>query len=141
MRLLTSKTLTLQEFPTVNTPYIPDYAILSHTWGEQEVSFQDMQNPSSTLHQTLGYKKIENCGKQALSEGFDYFWVDTCCIDKTNNVEFTEAVNSMFQWYRNAQVCYAYLTDVIGDEDPRTQNSKFRNCRWFTRKLLKFSQC
>ena len=49
-------------------------------------------------------------------------WVDTCCIDKTNNAELSEAINSMWKWYSNSGVCFAYLADV-----PRTG---YDNNRW-----------
>jgi hypothetical protein len=53
--------------------------------------------------------------------------------DKTSNVELTEAINSMFLWYRSAQVCYVYLADVPSGEEPGPKSSKFRKSRWFTR--------
>ncbi|PVH70491.1 hypothetical protein DL98DRAFT_564159 [Cadophora sp. DSE1049] len=60
-----------------------------------------------------GYGKIQFCGEQARRDGLQYFWVDTCCIDKSNAVEFQEAINSMFRWYRDATKCYVYLPDLI----------------------------
>ena len=44
-----------------------------------------------------GYDKIRFCGEQAQRDGLQYFWVDTCCIDKSNNNELSEAINSMFR--------------------------------------------
>ena len=104
---------------------IPPYAILSHTWGkdEEEVTFQDLKGGSGTTK--TGYKKIRFCGEQAGRDGLRYFWVDTCCIDKSNNTELGEAINSMFRWYRNAAKCYVYLSDVPAEE--------LRDSRWFTR--------
>jgi hypothetical protein len=65
-----------------------------------------------------GFDKIRFCGEQARRDGLQYFWVDTCCIDKSNAVELQEAINSMFRWYRNAAKCYVYLSDVsIGNHD------------------------
>jgi hypothetical protein len=111
---------------------LPPYAILSHTWGADtdEVTFEDMIN--GTGKDKPGFKKIHFCGEQARQDGLQYFWVDTCCIDKTNPVEHEEAINSMFQWYSNASICYAYLSDV----PPGNQlgpSSKFFVSRWFTR--------
>ncbi|KAF3003092.1 hypothetical protein E8E13_007957 [Curvularia kusanoi] len=105
---------------------IPPYAILSHTWGsrDEEVSFQEMENGSGKTK--LGYEKIVFCGRQAAEDGLDYFWVDTCCIDKTSSAELSEAINSMYVWYQAARVCYAYLSDVTSIE-PRLES------RWFTR--------
>ena len=93
---------------------VPAYAILSHTWGKKEVSFQDMEagaDMSKTVSK-VGWKKIQFCAKQAAADGLQYFWVDTCCVDKKNAVELGAAINSMFQWYQNAARCYVYLSDV-----------------------------
>ncbi|KAN0080705.1 hypothetical protein V8E54_003909, partial [Elaphomyces granulatus] len=49
-----------------------------------------------------GYDKIRFCGEQARRDGWQYFWIDTCCIDKSSSTELQEAINSMFQWYRDA---------------------------------------
>jgi hypothetical protein len=119
---------------------IPEYAILSHTWGAdtEEVTFQDLMN--GTSRDKSGYKKICFCGEQARRDGLQYFWVDTCCIDKSNSVELQEAINSMFRWYQNAVKCYVYLLDVSTRKrkasdrfSEYTWESAFRSSRWFTR--------
>ncbi|KAH9203401.1 P-loop containing nucleoside triphosphate hydrolase protein [Leptodontidium sp. 2 PMI_412] len=79
---------------------IPNYAILSHRWGAEEVTFKDLTE--GTSKGKAGYRKIQFCGEQARRDGLQYFWVDTCCIDKSNAVELQEAINSMFRWYRDA---------------------------------------
>ena len=96
----------------INEDMIPRYAILSHTWGAdtEEVSFKDMMDGTSM--RKPGYDKIRFCGEQARCDDLQYFWIDTCCIDKSNSTELQEAINSMFRWYRNAAKCYVYLTDV-----------------------------
>ena len=87
------------------------YAILSHTWTDgQEVTYQDLV--SGAGNGKSGYDKIKFCGEQAAKDGQKYFWVDTCCIDKSDADELSTAINSMFRWYRNAKRCYVYLTDV-----------------------------
>jgi hypothetical protein len=117
---------------------IPPYAILSHTWEAEEVSFLDLINRNS--QGKAGYRKIVFCGQQAARDDLRYFWVDTCCIDKRNNTELTKAINSMFRWYRNAAKCYAYLSDVSISTGDATAESyqhaweaEFRRSRWFTR--------
>ena len=115
------------------------YAILSHTWGDDgdEVNFEDLTDGSWGTK--AGYRKLQFCGKQAARDGLQHFWVDTCCIDKSNNAELSEAINSMFRWYRNAAKCYVYLTDVSTNDhdkiDPSLQSweAAFRSSRWFTR--------
>ena len=118
---------------------IPLYAILSHTWEEgQEVTFEDLTD--GTGHGKTGYNKIRFCGQQAELHGLKYFWVDTCCINKSNKAEEQKAINSMFRFYRNASRCYAYLSDVSATEckasdrlTESTWESAFRASRWFTR--------
>lgn len=75
-------------------PHIPPYAILSHTWGENEIIFNDIQ--AGTYLDKTGYNKIRFCGEQAARDGLQHFWVDTCCIDKSSSGEVSEAINSMF---------------------------------------------
>ena len=86
---------------------IPPYAILSHTWGGQEVAYKDLRNYKDIQEVDTelegGYQKIFFCAEQAKRDGLDHFWVDTCCIDKANNTELAEAINSMFRWYQNAK--------------------------------------
>jgi hypothetical protein len=119
---------------------IPEYAILSHTWGAdtEEVTFQDLIN--DTGKSKTGYHKIRFCGEQARHDGLQYFWVDTCCIDKSNSTELAEAINSMFRWYRNAAKCYVHLSDVsINKRKASNQFSEttwepaFRASKWFKR--------
>ncbi|KAK4182006.1 NACHT domain-containing protein, partial [Podospora australis] len=84
-----------------------------------------------------GYAKIRFCGDQAWRDGLRFFWVDTCCIDKSNSVELQEAINLMFRWYRNAAKCYTYLVDVSipspDVDDKSIWEPAFRASRWFTR--------
>jgi hypothetical protein len=116
---------------------IPPYAILSHTWGadHEEVTFTDLIE--GTGKSKAGYCKLTFCGKQAAKDNLQYFWVDTCCIDKTSSAELSEAINSMYAWYERSEVCYAYLTDVqfleIDELLPEDTSSEFRKSRWFTR--------
>ena len=109
----------------------PPYAILSHTWERGEVSFDDL--PREHAKQMQGYGKITNCCALALSDGFEYVWIDTCCIDKRSSAELSEAINSMYAWYQNAQKCYVFLADVPTGEDCCEEDSTFRKSRWFTR--------
>ena len=112
---------------------IPRYAILSHTWGDrsQEVTFEDMMNCSG--RGKAGYRKIEFCAEQAARDGLRYFWVDTCCIDKSSAAELSENINSMFRWYKNAIKCYVYLTDVSTPSSEDDRDSQLHRSRWFTR--------
>lgn len=122
---------------------LPPYAILSHTWGsnEDEVTFQDLRDGTAPAR-APGYRKIRFCARQAAADGLKHFWIDTCCIDKSNSTELSEALNSMFRWYRGAQRCYVYMADVCvggGGEDLEERLARsgweeaFRQSRWFTR--------
>ena len=106
---------------------VPPYAILSHTWGGEEVLFQEMLD--GTGEGKLGYRKIQFCADQAWRDGFHFCWVDTCCIDKTSSAELQEAINCMFRWYRWAAKCYVYLADI----STPAWETPFRTSRWFTR--------
>jgi hypothetical protein len=117
---------------------IPPYAILSHTWKEgQEVTFADLKDLDNAVdvdtHGKEGYQKIRFCAQQAKRDGLDYFWVDTCCIDKANNTELSKAINSMFRWYQDAKKCYVFLSDVENDTLEGDGELAFRQTRWFNR--------
>jgi hypothetical protein len=132
MRLIHGESLKLVEF---TDDHIPPYAILSHTWSREEITFQEMsmdlpkeerQSLSSGI-KGASYKKIMYCCEQASKDGLEYSWVDTCSIDKSSSSELSEAINSMFRWYSNAAVCYAYLSDV------HLVTKDISSSRWFTR--------
>ncbi|KAK3373360.1 hypothetical protein B0T24DRAFT_649346 [Lasiosphaeria ovina] len=95
MRLINTETFQLGDFSGVDSA--PPFAILSHTWGEQECSLSDMQDPKVALR--AGYAKID------------------CCTDKTSSAELSEAINSMFEWYAQSSVCYVYLSDISLPKD------------------------
>jgi hypothetical protein len=126
MRLINANTLQLEYFIGGK---VPRYAILSHRWEEEEVQFEDISNESS--HSMKGFRKIRWACIQAVSDGLEYVWVDTCCIDKSSSAELSESINSMFNWYKRSEVCYAFLSDVEGPLVP--QDAHFAKSVWFTR--------
>lgn len=136
MKLVNTKTIRVESFRDNN---VPDYAILSHRWGNREITYAEIQKGAPNLQHTDGYKKIYNCCKLAADVGLDYVWIDTCCIVKKDNAqpgedpELSKELASMFRYYRNSQVSYTYLADVSVDEDPTVPKSAFRNSKWFTR--------
>ncbi|KAG7284272.1 hypothetical protein NEMBOFW57_010636 [Staphylotrichum longicolle] len=107
------------------------YWILSHTWGEDEVNFQDMQSLALSTAK-LGFQKIQSMCKLALTSGINYVWIDKCCIDKTSSAELSESINSMFYWYKESERCIAFLNDLAPGAESTTEN-ELRGCRWFTR--------
>src|ERR1700759_4216772 len=96
MRLLNCETLELEEFIGEN---VPTYAILSHTWENEEITFQEVSSGSQRFKEKKAYFKISKACHTALEQGLSYLWVDTCCIDKSSSAELSEAINSMFKWY------------------------------------------
>lgn len=133
MRLIDTETLQLATFTAGGE--IPEYAILSHTWANEELSYQDWSSinngQGSTLTKRMGYFKIIDTCHRARQNGLKYAWVDTCCIDKTSSAELSESINSMFQWYQDAKICYVLLSDF--ELGKHSLNNDLKDCRWFTR--------
>jgi hypothetical protein len=127
------------ELTSFSEDLAPPYAILSHTWiDDQEVTYIELLAGRGI--DKRGYDKIRFCGERAAADGLTYFWVDTCCIDKATNDELSTAINSMFRWYQRAVKCYVYLTDVSVPEEVTDAEAfsiswgqAFRRSRWFTR--------
>ena len=126
--------------PKLHDNKIPQYAILSHRWEDesQEVTIEDMVR--DTGGHKAGYEKIRFCGERSRLDKLQYFWVDSCCIDKSSSEELSESLNSMFRWYQRATKCYVYLSDVstrkrkMGVEEPQDSwEQAFRKSEWFTR--------
>ncbi|KAF6817877.1 Vegetative incompatibility protein HET-E-1-like protein 13 [Colletotrichum plurivorum] len=139
MRLIHTPTMKLTDF----IGRIPRYAILSHTWSTDdnnpEISLQDMKGNDPWLPSRQAFRKIEATCRQAQRDGIEYAWVDSCCIDKTSSAELGEAINSMYRWYQQSHVCYAYLEDVFDTRihDVRASGSAssaaFARSGWFGR--------
>ncbi|CAI6331444.1 unnamed protein product [Periconia digitata] len=164
MRLLNSATL---EFEIFNEESLPEYLILSHTWGSEEVSFQDMRYlqrlktlpeamqqdaivmfslglatgtsrvSKQDIESTAGYRKVVSTAKAAQDKDYKYFWIDTCCIDKTSSSELQEAINSMYRWYQEASLCIVVLEDVRVGGREYIADANFgylvAQTRWITR--------
>lgn len=130
MRLINVETLKLEKFDN----NIPPYAVLSHTWGDdiEEVSFHDIET-GNIVKPGNGTIKLKGCCNQAKEDHLEYAWIDSCCINKDSSRELDEAINSMFQWYRKASICYVYLSDVPSGDNIWDPGSKFFSSRWFQR--------
>ncbi|KAI1121840.1 heterokaryon incompatibility protein-domain-containing protein [Nemania abortiva] len=153
MRLININTFGLEEFIGTPEEPVPPYVILSHTWGDNEVTYSEMMSPTAAIQEKEGYVKIKQFAATVAlwtasrSGAVEYVWVDTCCIDKSSSAELSEAINSMYRWYKHASYCYVYLSDVDGleidsEEVPLEAQDKHRNnairdalenCRWMTR--------
>jgi hypothetical protein len=129
MRLLNTSLLSFEEFFDDKTPR---YAILSHRWDKKEVSFQEYEAANTKKRES--FTKIFEFCSLAKSHGFEWAWVDTCCIDKKSSAELSEAINSMFRWYKKAATCYVYLNDVQKrGEAVEDIWDEFVLSKWFTR--------
>lgn len=126
MWLINARTLHLEDFYVKHTP---PYAILSHTWGSKETSFAQLTSHAENGNKIDDDKIIQTC-RLALEHGLEYAWVDTCCIDKRSSAELSEAINSMYRWYQQADICFVYLEDLPSDEAIEEGLGK---CRWPTR--------
>ncbi|TQS33929.1 hypothetical protein Golomagni_05711, partial [Golovinomyces magnicellulatus] len=150
MWLINTTSLKLEAFTDPPSENI-HYAILSHTWGADEVSFQDIAN-LDIARAKAGFSKISKVCQISKDHGYSYVWIDTCCINKESSAELSEAINSMYAWYQAADICYTYLSDLdqppfkglpIGFEQlsysqlieykDQVLNTPFAKCRWFTR--------
>ncbi|KAK1985475.1 heterokaryon incompatibility protein-domain-containing protein, partial [Colletotrichum cereale] len=134
MWLINTTTHELHENPPSST-----YAILSHTWESEEVSFRDMEDLEKASKKK-GFIKIIKACDIAKAAGIEWAWVDTCCIDKRSSAELTESINSMWRWYKEADICYAFLSDLPASHsviDPLLQSratfEDLKSCRWLTR--------
>ncbi|KIN00544.1 hypothetical protein OIDMADRAFT_73808, partial [Oidiodendron maius Zn] len=136
MRLLHTTKLIVDEFLESQSESY-SYAILSHTWDKEEdkeeITFQDMQGDVPTHKK--GFSKLKSSRVQAEKDSYKHIWIDTCCIDKSSSAELSEAIKSMYRWYKKAAICYVYMSDVPPREveDPCYSQSSFRRSRWFTR--------
>lgn len=140
MRLIHVKSFKLVEFISDE---VHPYAILSHRWRGDEVSFEAISYRLSDAMRMRGFEKIRYCCLQAEEDGLEWCWVDTCCIDKRSGTELSEAFNSMYQWYQRAKYCYAYLEDVTlppwspleasGNYSFKDWESEFLRSEWFSR--------
>ncbi|PMD18542.1 HET-domain-containing protein, partial [Hyaloscypha hepaticicola] len=146
MRLL--RTDTTLKLDWVNDENYPKYAALSHTWGPDELKYSDIISGGSirvlpeNFRDKKGFQKVARLAELASSDGYDFCWIDTVCIDDGSSAELGEALNSMYRWYYNAAVCYIFLDDFEWEQTTPNSNSasqaclspsRFKSCRWFKR--------
>ena len=78
-------------------------------------------------------KAITKGGTEAKWIDFQWIWIDSCCIDRTSSAELAEDITSMYQYYRNAAECYAFLSDVYDAKSADSEKGKLQHSKWFTR--------
>ena len=125
-----------------------EYAIVSHRWsvGDEDVfpklEILHRKNRDTQQHKQAeqvkdllqrsndeSISKIRLACREARKDKIPYVWIDTCCIDRRDLRELSQALNSMFRWYKEARICYTYLSDVEFDN----QADQFKKSAWFTR--------
>ncbi|KAK2036506.1 HET-domain-containing protein, partial [Colletotrichum somersetense] len=139
MRLLNVHSFFLEEIYAVgDSP--PTYAILSHRWETnicEEVLYDDFVNATNPdtqkLRQKRGFAKVDGACKQAAQDGYDHIWIDSCCINQNSSAELSESINSMYRFYQEAQVCYAFLAGLPAPNACIDADESFERHEWFTR--------
>ncbi|KAF2674895.1 hypothetical protein BT63DRAFT_430993 [Microthyrium microscopicum] len=110
--LLNTESFQLTDF---NERDIPQYAILSHTWEEEEILYRDLANSQESWADKRGAGKLKGFCKTAAENGYEWVWDDTTNID----------------WYRKSHACYVSLADVSLDSE--LWFDQFKRSRWFKR--------
>ncbi|GIZ47508.1 hypothetical protein CKM354_001059700 [Cercospora kikuchii] len=145
MRLLNISTL---EFQTFGDNDRPPYAIASHRWEGKETTYYEMLHDQGT--HSNGYLKVVGFCQlvnrmntqigpvRALNDlglrcQCDWLWIDTACINKQDGAELSESINSMFSWYGNSSICYAYLVDVKPTQKLWSSKLDLMRSQWFKR--------
>ncbi|PSN67688.1 hypothetical protein BS50DRAFT_447945, partial [Corynespora cassiicola Philippines] len=129
MRLINTSTQELVSFPS-HSP--PPYAILSHRWSDSEIIFEDFEEgklSNSGKRKLESYQKLQGTCREAVGDGLQWCWIDNCCIDKRHSAELQESINSMFNWYKAAAICYVHLDVQFGGSVYDTLKSS----SWITR--------
>ncbi|KAK7461859.1 hypothetical protein VKT23_008289 [Stygiomarasmius scandens] len=122
-RLINTYTYELVDF--ANEKSVPEYAIISHRWREgEEVGFAEFTTRALDKNKPnacpSGYTKIMKACEQARRDEISWIWIDTSCIDQDNHEDVARSIKSMYAYYRNARVCYAWLHDVSASLTPST---------------------
>ena len=123
MRVINTETLRFEDIAEENK-----YAVLSHRWSaasEDEVSYVDIAESRDISHKA-GFAKFQGFCSLAAKLGCRYGWDDTCCINKGDPSEVTEAINSMYRWYQYSHICIVYLEDVV-------EKNQMMGSSWFDR--------
>lgn len=112
------------------------YVIISHVWRKKEVIYEDMVQ-FNKLEASKSWEKPESAAKivgacktvlRYYNKKVEHLWLDTVCIDKKDPTELSMSINSMYRWYKEAEVCFAYLDDY-----PTMEVPIFTQSKWFTR--------
>ncbi|KAF8204075.1 hypothetical protein BJ912DRAFT_1052817 [Pholiota molesta] len=125
----TNKTSAEREFIQEWVAKHARYAILSHTWlrtAPGEVTYSDWNKGMFDMEHA-GYQKLVNfCKIASRDHGLTLGWMDTICINKESSTELDESIRSMYNWYRDSDLCITYLAETATLSDVHKDP-------WFTR--------
>jgi hypothetical protein len=133
MRLLHTSTFQLELFMPEQ---VPDYVILSHRWSAEEIvfsdfTFGDIMLPEHPARTKAGFRKVVGACSLAAQDQYEWIWIDSCCIDKSSSAILQESINSMWNYYSNANICYVYMADV--PDEVAGWTTHFSESEWFNR--------
>ena len=115
---------------------VPDYVILSHRWSHAEVIYDDfalgdLRSADHPARVKEGFSKVEKACHRASQDGYDWIWIDSCCIDKSSSAVLQESINSMWNYYASGNICYVYMVDV--EDEAAGWTATFLGSEWFDR--------
>ncbi|CAH0054339.1 unnamed protein product [Clonostachys solani] len=111
----------------------------AHMWSRPasaEVTFREMREDLASAQSKMCFTKIFNSCVIAKSHDLSWVWIDTCCIDKTSSADLSEAINSMYRYYRDSAECLVYLSDFSYYQPGASRAKKLEaigQSRWFSR--------
>ncbi|KAF6838836.1 ankyrin repeat-containing protein [Colletotrichum musicola] len=121
----------------------PPYAVLSHTWGYNEIKYQDLAGGKGLPTHKEGHKKLVQACRLAREQGLEYLWCNTYCTDFIDPKEVGQSINSSFQLFRSSTICIAHLVDVDTPSSNAIDSAgqvvtsglpeRLWHSRWFTR--------
>ncbi|KAG1740865.1 uncharacterized protein EDB91DRAFT_342521 [Suillus paluster] len=129
--------LSIMNHPRLRTEHITEEVVkffqcvmLSHRWEGTEPLLHDIKDKDVYELQAAGnIVKLQSFCEIALKAGYHWAWVDSCCIDQTNNVELQTSIDSMFSWYHHSALTAVYLSDV----PPSSTSGALAKSAWNTR--------
>ncbi|USP79667.1 ankyrin repeat-containing domain protein [Curvularia clavata] len=129
--------LTLKHFDTLHDD-IPPYAVVSYASENGDVAYNDLKRLRPRLRRNIGaikgngWEKIHFCAQQAKDHGLNYFWIESCCVNRAHSSEVKQTIDATFELLKNAQTCYVLLSDVHSRSLEGEGESAFKKSTWFT---------
>ncbi|KAG0709348.1 hypothetical protein DFH29DRAFT_887948 [Suillus ampliporus] len=136
-------TLTTTRSTLVQKQYIVEvvrnffaYVTLSHRWEGDEPALNDIADDGVYCLPTSRFDKVRNLCLKARKCGYDWAWIDTCCIDQGSSAEVQKSISSMFLWYCRSALTIVYLSDVTESSFQALVPSEWFRRGWTLQELL-----